>query len=296
MTHRRGHARGAIGRAGSVKAKRVGVDVDAGYGDIGSEGGEAGDGRVGADGGGEDAADRRETAAERCEAAAARLEAAVDRCGNDDDERRVADEARLAQALARIPSSRRQKDVAPPWLHREQRLEYWLGLVAQGVTGRLQEAFAKFGVSYAQWGAMAVLARRRHAFHMELTRVTGVSKGGVTKMMVRLEAQGLVVREADIPNTWMADSTRAPWELTPLGWSTMHVLEAIADENEAHGFGHLSPAERRALDLGLRRLAHHHGWGVSDGEDAWRDIRREPGEGPQVSAPSPARRRLPLKR
>lgn len=206
------------------------------------------------------------------------------------------DAMRLAQALARVPSSRRRNEVPRRWVDREQRLEYWLGLVAQAVTGRLQAGLAEFGISYAEWGVMAVLARRRHAFHMELARVTGMSKGGVTKMMVRLELQGMVVREGDLDTTWVADFSRAPWELTSLGWSTLHVLEAVADENETHGFGHLPAGDRQALDQLLRALARHHGWGSFDGTEGWRDLRETQGEGRLVSAPSPARRRHPIKR
>ena len=203
---------------------------------------------------------------------------------------------RLAAALAQVPSSRRKHWSPPTWPHREQRLEYWLGLVAQHVTGRLQRTLAGFGVSYAEWGAMAILARRRHAFHVELTRVTGMSKGGVSKMMGRLDQIGFVVRDADLDVTWLADPRGAPWELTPLGWSTMHVLEAAADENESHLFDHLDPEDRRDLGRALQALALHHGWGVAVGRDGRPDWRATPGEGPQASAPSPARRRHGWKR
>jgi DNA-binding MarR family transcriptional regulator len=169
-------------------------------------------------------------------------------------------------------------------------------LLSRRVTGGLQAAMADFGVSYGEWGAMAVLARRRHAFHSELARVTGMSKGGVTKMMARLDQQGLVVREADVDVNWMADASRAPWELTPLGWATLEVLEAIADEGEDLGFGHMAPDARQALVRTLRGLARHHGWDLPEEPGHWRDIRAEAGEGWQVAAPSPARRRGPIRR
>jgi DNA-binding MarR family transcriptional regulator len=204
--------------------------------------------------------------------------------------RRQEEADRLVAALSKVPSSRRAGWAPPRWPHREQRLEYWLGLVAQEVTGRLQRLLGDFGVSYAEWGAMAILARRRHAYHVELTQVTGMSKGGVSKMMGRLDRIGLVVREADVATTWMADASRAPWELTSLGWATLQVLEAAADENESVLFDHRAPEQRRGLALALQRLARHHRWGEADREGR-PDLRATPGEGPLASAPSPVRRR-----
>ena len=48
----------------------------------------------------------------------------------------------------------------------------------------------------------------------------------------------------------------------------MHVLEAVADENEEHAFGHLAPDEEQALSQALQGLARHHGWTEGTGAGA----------------------------
>lgn len=121
-------------------------------------------------------------------------------------------------------------------------LGYWLRFVSNHVSGAFAHRLQAHDVKVAEW----VLLRNLHDGPglppSELAERLGVTRGAVTKLADRLIERGVVRRTA------AADDKRAQLlSLTASGRSLVPVLAAIADENDADFFDHLSAADRRAL-------------------------------------------------
>jgi DNA-binding MarR family transcriptional regulator len=111
---------------------------------------------------------------------------------------------------------------------------------------------ARFGLSISEFNALSALRRRGepHALSpTELSRGLMLSSGGVTKLIERLEARGLVVRTPDA-----TDGRSVAVALTPAG---RELQEAAIDAhvvNENELLGPLEPDVRDELTHILRTL------------------------------------------
>jgi DNA-binding MarR family transcriptional regulator len=110
----------------------------------------------------------------------------------------------------------------------------------------------RFGLSISEFNALSAL-RRRGAPHAlsptELSRGLMLSSGGLSKLVERLEARGLVVRTPD-----ETDGRGVAVALTPAGRELQEAaIEAhVANENEL--LGPLDPDAREELTRILRTL------------------------------------------
>lgn len=133
-------------------------------------------------------------------------------------------------------------------------LGFWLRSVSNHVSSRFQMHLEAQGCSVTDWVALRTLFDRRETSHAELIFALGITKGATSKVVSRLAEKGLVRRR-------LAEGSAREQllSLTAKGRSFVPRLAALADENEAHFFGHLSEHERRALMDACRALAAHHG-------------------------------------
>lgn len=135
----------------------------------------------------------------------------------------------------------------------EAHLGFWLRLVSNHVSSRFRMLMEAQGCSVTEWVALRTLFDRPETTHAELIRALGMTKGAASKIVSRLEEKGLAKRRsAEGSNREQALS------LTKKGADLVPRLAALADENDAHFFGHLDGREQKALLEAFQALVEHH--------------------------------------
>ncbi len=140
-----------------------------------------------------------------------------------------------------------------PALHAH--LGFWLRLVSNQVSGRFARLLEDHGSSVSEWVALCALAEQHHTTHATLVQALGMTKGAASKIVTRLEEKGLARRQP--AKTGARGQTL---QLTRRGRALLPKLAALADQNEAHFFGHLAASEHAALMNSFRDLVRHHGF------------------------------------
>jgi DNA-binding MarR family transcriptional regulator len=135
----------------------------------------------------------------------------------------------------------------------EAHLGFWLRFVSNHVSGRLRGLVEDNGVTVSEWVALRALYAPSAATPSALMETLGMTKGAVSKVLDRLERKQLAQR---IPDPDDARAQRIT--LTAAGRSLVPNLARLADENDAHFFGQLSPATRKALMHTLRDIVRSH--------------------------------------
>ncbi len=130
---------------------------------------------------------------------------------------------------------------------------FWLRYVANHVSGRFSKLVEDNGVTVSEWVALRRLYASESTTARGLVDSLGMTKGAVSKVLDRLEGKKLVRRVAD-----PEDGRAQRLTLTPAGRRLVPALAKLADENDLHFFGPLSPAARRALADTLRELVRVH--------------------------------------
>lgn len=128
-------------------------------------------------------------------------------------------------------------------------LGFWLRAVSNAVSDSFAEGLGAHDVSVAEWVALRLLWDHEGLAPSSLAEKIGMTRGGVTKLVDKLIAKGLVHRQAS-PDDGRAQTlalTRDGRALTP-------ELAALADANEAAFFGGLSAAERETFERLLRSV------------------------------------------
>ena len=135
----------------------------------------------------------------------------------------------------------------------EAHLGFWLRFVSNHVSARFQQQLEAQGVTVAEWVALRTLWEGEASSHAQLIDALGMTKGAVSKVVSRLEEKGLAERQ-------LADGNARDQRLvlTAAGRKLLPQLAALADANDAHFFGHLDAAERRALLKAMQALVRHH--------------------------------------
>ncbi|MGC4087737.1 MAG: MarR family winged helix-turn-helix transcriptional regulator [Polyangiaceae bacterium] len=153
------------------------------------------------------------------------------------------------------PSSQRSRNgKAPARVSQlDEHLGFWLRFVSNHVSGRFRGLVEEAGVSVSEWVALRALYTDSASRGRSLVQSLGMTKGAVSKLLDRLERKNLVRRSVD-PEDGRAQLVA----LTAAGRALVPRLASLADQNDAHFFGHVSVAERRALAKVLRGLVHHH--------------------------------------
>ena len=126
-------------------------------------------------------------------------------------------------------------------------LGYWLRHVSNHVSHAFARKLAAKDVTVAEWALMRTLYGEEPTSPSRLADCMGLTRGAVTKLADRLIAKSLIVREAS-PDDGRAQTLG----LTAKGTDFVPELAALADQNEAECFAHLSDKERRALNRILK--------------------------------------------
>lgn len=129
-------------------------------------------------------------------------------------------------------------------------LGYWLRHVSNHVSHAFARRLAAQDVTVAEWALMRVLYDREPMPPSLLAAQMGLTRGAITKLADRLIGKALVVRN---PNP--DDGRGQTLSLTVKGASFVPTLAALADQNDAECFAHLSDEERYALEHILKVTA-----------------------------------------
>ena len=136
----------------------------------------------------------------------------------------------------------------------EAHLGFWLRRVSNQVSARFTRQVEAQGVSVSEWVALRRLYPDAEVSPTALVESLGMTKGAISKVIDRLEARGLAARAR------RGDDRRHQHvTLTEEGRALVITLARLADENDAHFFGHLPADTQAALLTTLRGLSATHG-------------------------------------
>lgn len=133
-------------------------------------------------------------------------------------------------------------------------LGYWLRYVSNAVSHAFARKLESRDVTVAEWALMRQLYETDAIAPSALSQQMGVTRGAVTKLVDRLLAKDMVVRE-DNPN----DARAQTLALTPQGRSLVPELSALADQNDAEFFNHLAVDKRNHLEETLKDIVRRRG-------------------------------------
>lgn len=131
----------------------------------------------------------------------------------------------------------------------ETHLGYWLRFVSNHVSQAFATKLAGRGVTVAEWVVLRNLYERDVVAPSTLADSLNMTRGGVSKLVERLCARSLVIRE-----TGPGDQRYQQLRLTDAGRELVPELAALADQNDAEFFGHLTPDDHRHLQDTLEEI------------------------------------------
>ncbi len=141
----------------------------------------------------------------------------------------------------------------PPVSALEDHLGFWLRYVSNHVSERFAALLAQRDISVSEWVTLRTLYRADGCSHAALLDVLGMSKGAASKILSRLEQKGLAQRSL-MPGR----AREQRLQLTPAGLALLPQLAALADQNDAHYFGHLDAQQKKLLLETLQDMVRRH--------------------------------------
>lgn len=145
--------------------------------------------------------------------------------------------------------------IDPPAAPLDAHLGFWLRFVSNHVSARFRQRVEEEDITVTEWVALRALYDRPLTTHSALIQALGMTKGAASKVVSRLEHKGLARRDP-VPDRPREQAL----SLTSKGRALVPKLAALADENEAHFFGHLHACERQQLAKTLQELVARHGF------------------------------------
>jgi DNA-binding MarR family transcriptional regulator len=133
-------------------------------------------------------------------------------------------------------------------------LGYWLRAVSNHVSHAFKAKVEAQGVTVAEWVVLRALFDADGLHQHELADKLGLTRGAISKLVDRLVAKGLL---SCTPST--KDRRYQHLALTEAGKALVPPLCALADQNDADHFGHLTEPERAALLALLQGIAQRKG-------------------------------------
>jgi DNA-binding MarR family transcriptional regulator len=121
-------------------------------------------------------------------------------------------------------------------------LGYWLRQVSNHVSHAFARRVAAKDVTVAEWAMMRVLYSTQPIAPSQLADAMGMTRGAISKLADRLVSKSLVAR--DVSST---DGRAHSLRLTARGKRMVPQLAALAEQNEAECFAHLSNDDRATL-------------------------------------------------
>jgi DNA-binding MarR family transcriptional regulator len=133
-------------------------------------------------------------------------------------------------------------------------LGYWLRYVSNHVSQAFARRFEDQDVTVAEWAAMRELYGADCLAPSRLAQQLGLTRGAISKLADRLIAKGLATRTPD-----PSDARAQTLALTARGRGLVPKLAALADENDAEFFAHLSSKERSMIERVLKDIVRIRG-------------------------------------
>ena len=132
-------------------------------------------------------------------------------------------------------------------------LGYWLRAVSNSVSLAFAHRLEAKGVTVSEWVVMRKLYSTQPTAPSQISEALGMTRGAITKLVDRLVNKELLARTAN-PH----DARGQMLALTAVGYRLVPDLAALADENDAEFFGHMTRAQRQALEAILKTLVDRH--------------------------------------
>lgn len=131
----------------------------------------------------------------------------------------------------------------------ETHLGYWLRFVSNHVSQAFATKLAGRGVTIAEWVVLRELYDRDVLAPSTLADMLNMTRGGVSKLVDRLCTKSLVTRDAGA-----GDQRYQQLRLTDAGRELVPELAALADQNDAEFFGHLTPEQIENIQSTLEEI------------------------------------------
>jgi DNA-binding MarR family transcriptional regulator len=133
-------------------------------------------------------------------------------------------------------------------------LGYWLRFVSNHVSQAFARKLEVEDVTVAEWAVLRSLYGEDAIAPSRLADQMGLTRGAISKLADRLGAKGLVEREEN-----KDDGRAQTLRLTPAGLGLVPSLSALADQNDAEFFDHLTSDERTSMERILRAVVERRG-------------------------------------
>jgi len=133
-----------------------------------------------------------------------------------------------------------------------KQLVYAIFILRSLFSREADETLTEWSLNFTSYGVLATLRRIGKPYRMtpgELSRVLGLTTGGTSNILRRLEDLGLVSRHRDD-----GDRRSVMVELTALGKKTVDAAATTVTRNEAARLGVLNARDRAMLYRLLRRV------------------------------------------
>jgi DNA-binding MarR family transcriptional regulator len=135
----------------------------------------------------------------------------------------------------------------------DNHLGYWLRRVSNRVSGSFARSLEAKETSVPEWVVLRYLSERDEATPGKLSKILMMSRGGISKIIDKLEAKGWIECRTD------AEDTRVrPLSLTRSGQRVLPSMAKIADQNDEKFFGCLTSSEKDVFLRLLRKLSDFH--------------------------------------
>lgn len=131
---------------------------------------------------------------------------------------------------------------------------FWMRRVSNHVSHSFARKLESSGVTVAEWVVLREMYRTGETTSPgTIAKLTGLSRGAISKLIDRLLDKKLVIRETSADDRRYQDI-----RLTDQAKRLVPKLSSLADENDEQFFSELSAAERKQLKKTLVKLVDIH--------------------------------------
>ena len=128
---------------------------------------------------------------------------------------------------------------------------FWLRYVSNHVSHAFAAKLSARGVTVAEWVMLRELFERDDVAPSAVAERLGMTRGAISKLADRLADKKLIVKRGD-----REDRRYQSLTLTKDGRALVPLLAALADQNDAEFFDHLSRGEREKLIETLKTIVN----------------------------------------